>query len=50
MGKKAGSLCDTFSPALEVLPGSVQAGLHWGFSEGEAEQSMQKAEKEIQVC
>lgn len=47
MGQKAGSCCDTFSPALEVLPGSVQAGLHWGFSEGEAEQSVQKAEKGI---
>lgn len=38
MGKKAAACCDTFSPALEVLTGSVQAGLHWGFSEGEAEQ------------
>lgn len=47
MGNKAGSCCDTFSPALEVLRG---AGLHWGFSEGEAEQSVQKQEEGIQVC
>lgn len=30
MGRKAGSCCDTFSPAPEVL-----TGLHWGVSEGE---------------
>lgn len=49
MGKKAGSCCDT-SPALEVLTGSVQPGLHWGFNEGEAEQNVLKPEEGIQVC